>query len=87
MIDTAVSFGNGLFVVVDNDDEIAAKFRPCHVECFHSLAARERAVANDRHNVLFAAQDVATFGKSKGESHRRRSMSDVEEIVFAFFRI
>ena len=87
LIDAAVSFGNGLFVVVNNNDEIAAKFRTGYVEGFHRLAARKRTVADDCHDVFFAAENVATLGKSERERDGRGGVSDVKKVMFAFLRI
>lgn len=59
-VQPAMVLGNAHLVVVDDDDDVGAQFGGS-VESFESLAARERAVADDGDDILFATKDVAGF--------------------------
>ena len=85
-VEAAVVLGDGLFVVVDDDDEPAAELG-CVAQALEGKAARERAVADHRDHVVRLAREVARLGKTACEAHRGRSMAHGKEIVLRLVRV
>ncbi|MEY5016369.1 MAG: hypothetical protein RIS92_2727 [Verrucomicrobiota bacterium] len=75
-------FGDGPFVVVEDDDESFGVFLGV-VEGFEADAARERCVAGDHHDVFIAAEEVACGGHADGGGQSGSGVSGAVAIVFA----
>ena len=84
-VEPAVILGNGHLVVVHDDDEIRAQFGSV-VQPLERLASAQRSVADDGHDIPFAALQVAGFGQSARQTDRRRGVADNEVVVFALRR-
>ena len=59
-IEAAVVFGDGLVVIVDNDDQVTVELGGI-VEALKRQAARKRAVANNGNDVVRIARQVASM--------------------------
>ena len=70
LIHTAVVLGDGLVVVVKDDDEVRLHLAR-DVQPLECLAARHRAVTNDDDDILRAAREVARLGKACSETDAR----------------
>ena len=82
-VQAAVVFGNGHFVVVDNNDNVAVQNRGV-VKTFERFAAGKRTVADNRDDVVLFAFEVAGFGQTAGQTDRSGSMPDDKMVVLAF---
>ena len=72
-------------VVVDHNDYVRVKLRS-HVKPLESLAAAQRAVADNRYHIFLTAFQVASLCKTAGKAHRRGCVSHHKLVVFAFRR-
>ena len=63
-VQSAVCFGNGLLVVVYNDDEVAVYFRAGNVKPLHGFAAGQRPVADYGNYVFAATKQITRLGKT-----------------------
>ena len=86
LIHAAVVLGDGLVVVVQDDDEVRLHLAR-DVQPLECLAARHRAVADEGDDVLVASREVTRLGETRREADRGGRMSDVEEIVRALLGI
>ena len=68
VIESAMVFGNGHLIVVDDNDEVGTEFGG-PVETLEGFATAEGTVAYDGHYVIVAAGEVSTFGQSAGEAY------------------
>ena len=85
-IQAAMVLGNGLVVIVDDDDQVAIEFGGI-VEALKRQATRKRAVANDGDDVVRIARQVARVGKAAAQAHRRGGMAHGEQVVFGLVGI
>ncbi len=79
-VEATVVLGDGHLVVVDHDDDVGAELGR-HVEALKGLAATERAVADDHHDVLLAAQDVTPLLQAGGQGDGGGGVADLEVVV------
>ena len=86
LIHTAVVLGDGLVVVVKDDDEVRLHLAR-DVQPLECLAARHRAVADEGDDVLVASCEVARLGETRRETDRGGCVPDIEEIVRALLGI
>ena len=86
LIHTAVVLGDGLVVVVKDDDEVRLHLAR-DVQPLECLAARHRAVADEGDDVLAASCEVARLGETRRETDRGGCVPNVEEIVRALLGI
>ena len=81
LVNAAVVFGDGHFVVVDHDEDAGTEFG-CLVESFEGFAAGERAVADDGDDVLVGAFEVARFLQTGGQTDGGGGVADLKIVVF-----
>ena len=79
-VEPAMVLGYAHLVVVDDDDDVGAQFGG-GVESFESLAARERAVADDGDDILFAAKDVAAFLQSCSQGDGGGGVANLKVVI------
>ena len=87
LVQTAVVLRYRHLVVVDDDDEVAVKLRPCHAQSLKGFAAAQRSVADHSDDILLSTCQVTSFDKSAGKADRGRCMADDKMIVLAFGRL
>ena len=85
LVDTAVVFSNGHFVVVYDDDDACTEFR-CLVQSLESLTAGERTVTDDSDDVLLRTLDVAGFLQPGGKAYGSGGVPHLEVVVLRAFR-
>ena len=85
LVDTAVVFSNGHFVVVYDDDDACAESR-CLVQSLESLTAGERTVTDDSDDVLLRTLDVAGFLQPGGKAYGSGGVPHLEVVVLRAFR-
>ena len=86
LIHAAVVLGDGLIVVVQDDDEVRLHLAR-DVQPLECLAARHRAVADEGDDVLMASREIACLGETRRETDRGGCVPNVEEIVRALLGI
>ena len=85
-INSAVSFGNGLLIIVNHDYHIRVEFGN-RIEALERFPARKRAVAYNRDYILASADKVACLCQARSQRNRGGRMTHVKKVVFAFFGI
>ena len=85
-IQATVVLGNGLVVIVDDDDQVAIEFGGI-VKAFKRQAARKRAVANDGDDVVRIARQVTSVRQAAAQAHRRGGMAHGEQVVLGLVGI
>ena len=60
--------GDGLVVIVDDDDQVAIEFGGI-VEALKRQAARKRAVTNNGNDVVRIARQVASVRQAAAQAH------------------
>ena len=85
-IQATVVFGDGLVVIVDDDDQVAVEFGGI-VEALKRQTARKRAVANDGNDVVRVTRQVARVGKAAAQAHRRGGMAHGKQVVLGLVGI
>ena len=85
-IQATMVLGNGLVVIVDDDDQVAVELGGV-VKALKRQATRKRAVANDGDDVVRIARQVARVGKAAAQAHRRGGMAHGEQVVFGLVGI
>ena len=78
--------GNGLVIVIDDDDQVAVEIGGI-VKAFKRQTARKRTVANDGNDVVAVARQVARVGKAAAQAHRRGGMAHGEQVVLGLVGI
>ena len=78
--------GDGLVVIVDDDDQVAVEFGGI-VEALKRQAARKRAVANDGDDVVRIARQVTSVRQAAAQAHRRGGMAHGEQVVLGLVGI
>ena len=86
LIHAAVVLGDGLVVVVQDDDEVRLHLAR-DVQPLECLAARHRAVADEGDDVLVASCEVARLGETRRETDRGGCVPNVEKVVRALLGI
>ena len=82
-VQAAVVFGDGLVVVVDDDDQVAGQLRSV-VESLKRKTARQRAITDDGDDVIRLAGEVACLGETACETDRGRGVTHGEQVVLGF---
>ena len=72
--------GDGLVVIVDDDDQVAIEFGGI-VEALKRQAARKRAVANNGNDVVRIARQVASMRQAAAQAHRRGGVAHGKQVV------
>ena len=85
-IQAAMVLGNGLVVIVDDDDQVAIEFGGI-VKALKRQAARKRAVANDGDDVVCIARQVTSVRQAAAQAHRRGGMAHGEQVVLGLVGI
>ena len=85
-IQAAMVLGDGLVVVIDDDDQVAIEFGGI-VKALKRQAARKRAVANNGNDVVRIARQVARVGKAAAQAHRGRGVTHGEQVVLGLVGI
>ena len=85
-IEATVVLGNGLVVIVDDDDQVAVELGGV-VKALKCQAARKRAVANDGDDVVRVTRQVTSVGKAAAQAHRRGGMAHGEQVVLGLVGI
>ena len=85
LVDAAMVGCNGHFVVVDDDDEVGGHLARV-VEAFERFAFAERAVADERDDVLRAPAQVTPLGHAHRHGDGSAGVPYHEMVVFAFLR-
>ena len=85
-IHTAVVFGDGHIIVIDDYDKVG-RLLACKVKSFKCLAAAQRTVAYNCDYIFAAALEIPRLSKSAGKAQRSRCVSDSKEIMLAFRRL
>ena len=81
-VERADVVGDALVVVVEDDDEVFLQ-RAGVVDRFQRHAAGERAVANDRDDLVVLAAQVARGGHAEGGGDRGAGVAGAEDVVLA----
>ena len=79
-------FGDGLVVIVDDDDQVAIEFGGI-VKALKRQAARKRAVANDGNDVVRIARQVTSVCQAAAQAHRRGGMAHGKQVVLGLVGI
>ena len=85
-IQAAMVLGNGLVVIVDDDDQVAVELGGI-VKALKRQAARKRTVANDGDDVVRIARQVTSVRQAAAQAHRRGGVAHGEQIVFGLVGI
>ena len=85
-IEATVVLGDGLVVIVDDDDQVAVEFGGI-VEALKRQAARKRAVANNGDDVVRIARQVTSVRQAAAQAHRRGGMAHGEQVVLGLVGI
>ena len=85
-IQAAMVLGNGLVVIVDDDDQVAIEFGGI-VKALKRQAARKRAVANNGDDVVRIARQVTSVRQAAAQAHRRGGMAHGEQVVLGLVGI
>ena len=85
-IQAAMVLGNGLVVIVDDDDQVAVELGGI-VKALKRQTARKRTVANDGDDVVRIARQVTSVRQAAAQAHRRGGMAHGEEVVFGLVGI
>ena len=85
-IQAAMVLGNGLVVIVDDDDQVAIEFGGI-VKALKRQAARKRAVANDGDDVVCIARQVTSVRQAAAQAHRGRGVPHGEQVVLGLVGI
>ena len=79
-------FGDGLVVIVDDDDQVAVEIGGI-VEALKRQAARKRAVANDGDDVVRVTRQVASVRQAAAQAHRCGGVAHGEQVVLGLVGI
>ena len=79
-IEAAMVFGDGLVVIVDDDDQVAIEFGGI-VEALKRQTARKRAVANNGNDVVRIARQVTSVRQAAAQTHRRGGVAHGKQVV------
>ena len=85
-IEATVVFGDGLVVIVDDDDQVAVELGGI-VKALKRQAARKRTVANNGNDVIRVTRQVARVGKAAAQAHRGRGMPHGKQVVLGLVGI
>ena len=85
-IQATVVFGDGLVVIVDDDDQVAVELGGI-VKALKRQAARKRTVANNGNDVIRVTRQVARVGKAAAQAHRGRGMPHGKQVVLGLVGI
>ena len=85
-IEATVVLGNGLVVIVDDDDQVAIEFGGI-VKALKRQAARKRAVANDGDDVVCIARQVTSVRQAAAQAHRCVGVAHGEQVVLGLVGI
>ena len=85
-IQAAMVLGNGLVVIVDDDDQVAVEFGGI-VEALKRQAARKRSIANDGDDVVRIARQVTSVRQAAAQAHRRGGVPHGEQVVLGLVGI
>ena len=85
-IQATVVFGDGLVVIVDDDDQVAIEFGGI-VEALKRQAARKRAVANDGDDVVAVARQIAGVCQAAAQAHRCGGVAHGEQVMLGLVGI
>ena len=85
-IEATVVFGNGLVVIVDDDDQVAVELGGI-VKALKRQAARKRAVANDGDDVVRIALQVTSVRQAAAQAYRRGGVAHGEQVVLGLVGI
>ena len=78
--------GNGLVVIVDDDDQVAVEIGGI-VKALKRQAARKRAVANDGDDVVRIARQVTSVRQAAAQAHRCGGVPHGKQVVFGLVGI
>lgn len=79
-IQTTVVFGNGLVVIVDDNDQVAVEIGGI-VKALKRQTARKRAIANNGNDVIRVTRQVARVGKTAAQAHRGRGVTHGKQVM------
>ena len=85
-IQAAMVLGNGLVVIVDDDDQVAIEFGGI-VKALKRQAARKRAVANNSNDVIRVVRQVTSVRQAAAQAHRRGGVAHGEQVVLGLVGI
>ena len=85
-IQTTVVFGNGLVVIVDDNDQVAVEIGGI-VKALKRQTARKRAVANNGNDVIRVTRQVARVGKTAAQAHRGRGVTHGKQVMLGLVGI
>ena len=85
-IEATVVLGDGLVVIVDDDDQVAVELGGI-VKALKRQAARKRAVANNGNDVIRVTRQVARVGKAAAQAHRGRGVTHGKQVVLGLVGI
>ena len=85
-IEATVVFGDGLVVIVDDDDQVAVEIGGI-VKALKRQAARKRAVANDGDDVVAVARQIAGVCQAAAQAHRCGGVAHGEQVVLGLVGI
>ena len=85
-IQAAMVFGNGLIVIVDDDDQVAVELGGI-VKALKRQTARKRTVANDGDDVVRIARQVTSVCQAAAQAHRCGGVAHGEQVVFGLVGI
>ena len=85
-IQATVVFGDGLVVIVDDDDQVAVELGGI-VKALKRQAARKRTVANNGNDAIRVTRQVARVGKAAAQAHRGRGMPHGKQVVLGLVGI
>ena len=78
--------GNGLVVIVDDDDQVAVELGGI-VKALKRQTARKRTVANDGDDVVRIARQVTSVRQAAAQAHRCGGVAHGEQVVFGLVGI
>ena len=85
-IEATVVLGDGLVVVIDDDDQVAVELGGI-VKALKRQAARKRAVANNSNDVIRIARQVTSVRQAAAQAHRGRGMAHGKQVVLGLVGI
>ena len=79
-------FGNGLVVIVDDDDQVAVEIGGI-VKALKRQTARKRTVANNSNDVIRVTRQVAGVCQAAAQAHRCGGVAHGEQVVLGLVGI
>ena len=80
LIQTAVIFCDGHIIVIDDNNQIAVQLC-CKIQTFKRFAAAQRAISDNRNDILAAAEQISALCQTASQADGSRRVPNHKEIM------